>query len=145
MITSILNTYIHPTMSTIATHLQSDFIVAGSFPAACVAKNLPTDSSFDLPFNDVDFFHGTFGNELPIKMITHSKADLNLPAKCNLVKCVNLNMEYVKGCDINMAPTGEVNEFACEAQHINGVFIGQSSTARALSVCQALPVSMRCV
>ena len=54
-----------PNFETIASHINEDFICAGSFPAALLASIWSNNSSENVPakliFNDIDVYHGELG------------------------------------------------------------------------------------
>ena len=55
-----------PTFEIIASHINEDFICAGSFPAAVLASFWNNRSANNEPakliFNDIDLYHGEFGD-----------------------------------------------------------------------------------
>ena len=91
-----------PTLSAIAKEVKGDFIVAGSYPAAVIAamvtpyvQDLPT---LDLPFNDIDCYHGD--------MVGDGEGSFRLgppPFPKKIVQGIEKEVNYMKGCvDLNL-------------------------------------------
>ena len=95
-----------PTFEIIASHINEDFICAGSFPAALLASIWSNKSANNEPakliFNDIDVYHGEFG-EVVLQRHKCEQAHLKgIEKEVNLISCTSINVEWLMAnCDIN--------------------------------------------
>ena len=95
-----------PKFNIIASHINKDFICAGSFPAAVLASVWGASSAskekVKLIFNDIDVYYGEF-HEGVIERLGCTWAMLDgIDKEVNMISCRNVNIESLMlNCDIN--------------------------------------------
>jgi hypothetical protein len=95
-----------PVLSSVATTLGQDFVIAGSYVAAMMCDALrETEPLFvlTLPYNDIDVYYGSFGvGEFTRSYPKHHPVDVALGKDVNWIQCVGLNTSYlITHSDIN--------------------------------------------
>ena len=127
------------TLSVVALHLKSNFVVYGSFPAAQMVKamkhvgqSFPVEDKdafmllHDMQYDDIDIAHGDFhnGTHPEFNMKTTKKVNLGLDKEVNFVHAANIPMgeDFLQTIDVNVVGV------CCEVQ-VNGDGKVQSSKA----------------